>query len=316
MNQQLIPGGVTAAGMAGKLSYDVQALNQLRARSRTDEQGSIKAVAQQFESLFTSMMLRSMRAAVPDSGLTGSSETRMFQGMFDDQLAQNLSGLRGLGIARLVERQLSRGQAQPSGLPQDREASTLLPLRPAVSSATQAPVVKGAVEHSRDAVATPVADFVAGMIGQARQAAESLGVAPHLLAAQAALETGWGKRRITDAQGNDTHNVFGIKAGKGWDGPVAQVMTTEFEQGVAVRKAQSFRVYGSYREAFDDYARLLQGSQRYAQALNRGADARGFADALQNGGYATDPDYAGKLSRVAVSRTMQRAVNKAYGAGI
>ena len=120
MNQQLIPGGVTAAGMAGKLSYDVQALNQLRARSRTDEQGSIKAVAQQFESLFTSMMLRSMRAAVPDSGLTGSSETRMFQGMFDDQLAQNLSGLRGLGLPGWWSANSVAGRPNPPDCPGPR----------------------------------------------------------------------------------------------------------------------------------------------------------------------------------------------------
>ncbi len=327
MNQRISGSSMQAMDLSGQLSYDVQGLNQLRNKARSDEKGSIHAVAQQFEALFTSMMLKSMRAAVPESDLTGSSETRMFQGMFDDQLSQKLATKHGLGIADMLERQLGRQdllkagdlpstprqlplQWQPHALPANRAAKV-----PQNAMPTTAPVVvqpAGSATAAAGKTSTPLADFVNSVIDQARKAAEAIGVAPHVLAAHAALETGWGKRKIIDAAGNDSHNLFGIKAGKGWNGPVANVATTEYENGKAVKKLQQFRVYGSYSEAFDDYARLLKGNQRYEPALNRGSDARGFADALQSGGYATDPDYASKLTRVAGSRTMQRAALLAY----
>lgn len=320
MNQRFSGGGMQALELSRGLSYDVRGLNQLRNQARNDEKGSIKAVAQQFEALFTSMMLKSMRAAVPESDLTGSSETRMFQGMFDDQLAQTLSTKRGLGIADMLERQLSRtGLLKSSDLPTGVKELPLQwrpqaqPANRVTAPAAGLPVQSGTASGKS---ATPLADFVHSVIDHARSAAEAIGVAPHLLAAHAALETGWGKRKISDAAGNDSHNLFGIKAGKGWQGPVANVTTTEYENGVPVKKVEQFRVYASYREAFDDYARLLQQNGRYEQALNRGSDVRGFATALQNGGYATDPDYAAKLTRVASSRTMQRAALLAYGQSI
>lgn len=329
MNQRFSGGSMQATDLSSRLSYDVQSLNQLRNKARNDEKGSIHAVAQQFEALFTSMMLKSMRAAVPESDLTGSSETKMFQGMFDDQLSQNLASKHGLGIADMLERQLGRSDLlksgdlpstprqlplhwQPHAIPANRAAKA----QNAATSALAAPQPAISSTAAAGKAATPLADFVNSVIDQARSAAEAIGVAPHVLAAHAALETGWGKRKITDAAGNDSHNLFGIKAGKGWSGPVANVATTEYENGVAVKKMQQFRVYGSYSEAFDDYARLLKGNQRYEPALNRGSDAYGFAAALQNGGYATDPDYAGKLTRVAGSKALQRAALLAYGQSV
>ncbi|MFO1386965.1 MAG: flagellar assembly peptidoglycan hydrolase FlgJ [Chitinivorax sp.] len=304
-----------AVDLSGRLSYDVQALTQLRTQARGDEKGSVKAVAQQFEAMFTSMMLKTMRNAVPQSAIGQSNETRMFQGMFDDQLSQNLASHRGLGIAALIERQMTRTDLiAPKDLPTHKSGKPLtMPVPAALQNAQQA--LDSAKGQKTDS-ATPLADFVDAVVSQARKAADAIGVAPHLLAAQAALETAWGKRKIVDASGNDSFNLFGIKAGKGWQGKVAHVATTEFENGQAVKKVQPFRVYGSYGEAMEDYARLVKDNGRYQQALNQGGDARAFAAGLQQGGYATDPNYAQKLERVANSKTLQRVAMKAYAQGI
>ena len=265
--------------------------------------------------MFTSMMLKTMRNAVPQSEIGQSNETRMFQGMFDDQLSQNLASHRGLGIAALIERQMTRTDLiAPKDLPTHKSGKPLtMPVPAALQNAQQA--LDSAKGQKTDS-ATPLADFVDAVVSQARKAADAIGVAPHLLAAQAALETAWGKRKIVDASGNDSFNLFGIKAGKGWQGKVAHVATTEFENGQAVKKVQPFRVYGSYGEAMEDYARLVKDNGRYQQALNQGGDARAFAAGLQQGGYATDPNYAQKLERVANSKTLQRVAMKAYAQGI
>lgn len=315
MNPLMTNRPSAAVDLSGRLSYDVQALTQLRTQARGDEKGSVKAVAQQFEAMFTSMMLKTMRNAVPQSEIGQSNETRMFQGMFDDQLSQNLASHRGLGIAALIERQMTRTDLiAPKDLPTHKSGKPLtMPVPAALQNAQQA---QDSAKGQKTDSATPLADFVDAVVSQARKAADAIGVAPHLLAAQAALETAWGKRKIVDASGNDSFNLFGIKAGKGWQGKVAHVATTEFENGQAVKKVQPFRVYGSYGEAMEDYARLVKDNGRYQQALNQGGDARAFAAGLQQGGYATDPNYAQKLERVANSKTLQRVAMKAYAQGI
>ena len=118
------------------------------------------------------------------------------------------------------------------------------------------------------------------------------------MVAQAALETGWGRREILHADGSPSHNLFGIKAGPGWKGPVAEVTTTEFVEGRPVKLKAAFRAYGSYAESFADYARLIGTNPRYAQVMASADDAARFAQGLQRAGYATDPQYADKLARV------------------
>lgn len=134
---------------------------------------------------------------------------------------------------------------------------------------------------------------------QAEAAGRQLGVAPDVLAAQAALESAWGQRPIRREDGSDSHNLFALKAGAGWRGEVAETATTEYEQGVAVRKREGFRSYANRDAAFQDFTRLLLNSPRYQDALQTGSDAQAYGQALQKGGYATDPAYAGKLAQVA-----------------
>ncbi|AKJ30355.1 glucosaminidase domain-containing protein [Caldimonas brevitalea] len=146
---------------------------------------------------------------------------------------------------------------------------------------------------------TPQSEFLAEILPHATEAARRLGVAPELVAAHAALESGWGQRPLRNPDGSDTHNLFGIKAGSRWEGATADNLTTEYEGGVALRKTERFRSYADTGAAFQDYAAMLTANPRFRAALNVGGDANAFAQGLARGGYATDPAYADKLARIA-----------------
>ncbi|MES2770531.1 MAG: flagellar assembly peptidoglycan hydrolase FlgJ [Pseudomonadota bacterium] len=151
---------------------------------------------------------------------------------------------------------------------------------------------------------TPADRFVGRIWPYAQAAANTLGVPAHFVAAHAALESGWGKSEIRRADGAPSYNLFGVKAGANWQGATAEVATTEYVQGVAQSSREKFRVYGSYAEAFGDYARLLQNNTRFAPVLGQ-QDAQQFAQSLQQSGYATDPHYADKLARIINGSTLR-----------
>ena len=158
---------------------------------------------------------------------------------------------------------------------------------------------QGVAAGSEPAPAGDQQSFLDTIAPWAREAGERLGVAPELVQAHAALESGWGQRPLKDAAGDSTHNLFGLKAGGKWDGGVAESLTTEFEHGAAVKKTERFRAYPDQASAFRDYAQMLLDNPRYRGAIGAGSDARAFAEGLARGGYATDPQYASKLARLA-----------------
>ena len=141
--------------------------------------------------------------------------------------------------------------------------------------------------------------FLESIAPWAKEAAAQLGVAPELVSAHAALESGWGQRPLKLAGGATSHNLFGIKAGPGWEGAVSDSATTEYVGGAAIKTRERFRAYPDAGAAFRDYARMLVENPRYQGALGVGSDARAFAQGLARGGYATDPAYAAKLERLA-----------------
>lgn len=141
--------------------------------------------------------------------------------------------------------------------------------------------------------------FLESIAPWAQQAAQQLGVAPELVSAHAALESGWGQRPLRKANGESSHNLFGIKAGGGWNGAVSESATTEYVGGAAIRTRERFRSYPDAGAAFRDYAQMLSENPRYKAAIGVGSDARAFAQGLAKGGYATDPAYAAKLERLA-----------------
>lgn len=276
-------------------SFDFAALASLRNdAAKTQSAATLKEAATQFESLFTQMMLKSMREAnrsFSEGSMFSSSQGDFYQDMFDDQIALHLSKGRGLGLADMLVRQLAQ-----SGLVGSSEAT-------ATRSATGATFPARTQNVSSSAHHQPLAqskeDFVRMMWPHAQRAASALGVDPSALVAQAALETGWGRAVPTQGSGSSSFNLFGIKAGSSWEGATASVPTLEFEDGVAVRKVEKFRAYLSPAECFMDYARLIADNPRYENARGAGDDVAAFASALQDGGYATDPNYAQKIVAVA-----------------
>ncbi|MEF7615606.1 flagellar assembly peptidoglycan hydrolase FlgJ [Aquincola sp. MAHUQ-54] len=175
-----------------------------------------------------------------------------------------------------------------------------------LTTASALAAIQGSGSLADAAASTPEHQAFLGSIAPwAAQAGQQLGVAPDILAAHAALESGWGQRPLRQAAGSSTNNLFGIKAGSSWRGDSADAMTTEYEQGVATKRTERFRSYADTASAFQDFAKLIQNNPRYEAALNTGTDVRAYADALARGGYATDPNYANKLVSV-VNRLRSR----------
>lgn len=141
--------------------------------------------------------------------------------------------------------------------------------------------------------------FVATMLPMAQQAADRIGVDPLYLVAQAALETGWGKSVMRQQDGSSSHNLFGIKATGSWQGAQARAITSEFKGGQMVKETADFRSYDSYQDSFHDLVTLLQSNNRYKDVLNAADKPEQFVRELQKAGYATDPEYASKISQIA-----------------
>ena len=255
---------------------DFRQFAALRRGAEANDPHTLREVARQFESIFTKMMLDSMRKASFGDPMFGSDQVDMYQGMMDDQLAVQLSQGRGIGLADMLIRQLSQG-ARGAG------AGAVVP-------------DKDDAGASGSATPEQKQKFIDEMLPHATAAARALGVDARAIVAQAALETGWGTSQPADA-GGQSHNYFGIKAGASWRGASVGADTTEFSAGVAGTEQARFRAYGSLAENVADYVRVLR-EPRYAAALGTGSDVHAFATALQRGGYATDPGYADKLMSV------------------
>ncbi len=273
---------ISPTEISAGLAANAQGLDRLRAQARQSPDLALKAAAQQFEAVFMNMMLKSMREAIPQDGAFDSEQTRMFTGMLDQQLAQSMSA-RGIGLADLMVKQL--GGALGHGGVGGRQISPAA--QPERTSALSAAYSESMQQ-----------DFVRRLMPYAAQAGREAGVPATLVLGQAALESGWGQREILMPDGGNSFNLFGIKAGDKWNGKVVEVMTTEYRDRLPVKQMEKFRAYGSYTEAFGDYANLIRGNPRYAGVLRPGLAAPDAAQALQQAGYATDPDYAAKLIKV------------------
>ncbi|MEO1037597.1 MAG: glucosaminidase domain-containing protein [Pseudomonadota bacterium] len=272
------------------LVTDFARFSAMRSDAATESADAVQAAAEEFEALFIETMLKSMRAALPEDSLFGGgSDAKLYQEMFDQQLAGAVAGGPGVGLAEVIARQL-RGESLPTSVGVEGIA------RPAVPTAV-----------SGDRAPSPM-EFVRDLWPYARRAAEALGVNPKAIVAQAALETGWGARAMRTEDGHDAHNYFGIKADSRWNGSEVRLSTLEHRDGIAVREQARFRAYPSRGAAFDDYVAFLGGSERYADVRNAGSDVAAFAESLSRAGYATDPKYAAKVIAVADSDLMRQAV--------
>jgi flagellar protein FlgJ len=320
---------INASGVLDKkLSFDVQGVDALRRTARASPQEGLKQASKQFEVMFMSMVIKSMRDATTTDGMLSSQQESSYTSMLDQQLAQNLSG-KGLGLAEKMLAQINRN----NGSPAESEQVTLKPLgsavneqqfvrgavvpKPPVSLAQtlaqtvnlpHAPNVKAAdlsfyeaatAQASLSSNPLPraqVEKFFDRILPAAQRTSKASGVPAQLIMAQAALESGWGKREIQTERGT-SFNLFGIKADKSWKGPVVEATTNEYVNGNAQKTRATFRVYGSYDEAFADYAKFLTSNPRYSSVVST-RDPVKAADGLQRAGYATDPNYSSKLVRI------------------
>ncbi len=293
---------------------NLQGLAGLRAQAQKQSPEALQTAAKQFEAVFLQMMLKSMRAATltEDGGIMDSDQSRFYRDMYDQQIALSLAGQGKLGLAEKIVKQLG-GEGSVTTPPQSPAivGDPLATLRQveriranvAMPSALAPTTAKGPVANpsSTDPVndapfepSSPAA-FVRRMWPHAQEAARRLGVAPEVLIAQAAHETAWGKSVPRFSDGRTSHNLFGIKANRGWDGERVVNSTFEFVVGVAVRLLDGFRAYPSYADSFNDYVRFLQVNPRYKETLNSVGDGGAYLRALQQAGYATDPGYARKI---------------------
>lgn len=269
------------------LAADASSLNRLKYQAGQATPEAIKETAKQFEALFMRELLKSMREANASmkSGLFESPTENLGTDLLDQQFAVQMAGQPG-GLAETIAKQLMQQMGLKDGGSPDKTGADKTSTAPAVP-------VSDAARH-----------FVQQHAATAQDIERKSGLPASYLLGQAGHESGWGRREIRMPDGSPSHNLFGIKATADWKGKVAEVTTTEYVDGVAQKTVGRFRAYDSYAASYQDFARLVGNSPRYAQAREQAGTVQGWAQGLQDGGYATDPDYADKLSR-AINTTLQ-----------
>ncbi|PKG56541.1 flagellar assembly peptidoglycan hydrolase FlgJ [Shewanella sp. GutDb-MelDb] len=316
---------------------DLGGLDSLRSKAQKGENSALKEVAQQFEGIFVQMLMKSMRdanAVFESDSPMNSQYTKFYEQMHDQQMSLNLSGQGMLGLADLMVQQLDptnspmtpasvlRGDSDSSArsngftldnghamqMPTSRTtASSPLGLGTSVSVAPQTldSLLSGKILPSAalnvdksQADFTSQDEFVSRLYPHAEKAAKQLGTTPEVLIAQSALETGWGQKMVKGVAGQQSNNLFNIKADNRWQGDKAQVNTLEYEQGIAVKQKADFRVYDDIGQSFNDFVSFVSNSERYQDAMKKAANPQAFVQSLQDAGYATDPKYTDKVMQV------------------
>jgi len=324
---------ISASDVSNQLALDTNSLSSLKKSAKENSPEAIKGVAKQFEAIFINMMLKSMREASPQDGPFNTEQNKLYTSMFDQQLSQKLSAGKGIGLADVLVKQLSKSAGmpadplKPSDEPISSKALGLNRFDPNTSSKVAAytsmasmsgsgkvnpsfmdKVSKlfSSLEDAGEAMASSVgstlketvSSFTSKMAGYAQQASNATGLPAHFMLGQAALETGWGKKEIKGTDGTQSNNLFGIKAGSNWTGKTVSAVTTEYINGEKQQRVEKFRAYDSYADSFKDFANLISSNPRYQNVLNNLSNINSYADAMAKAGYATDPDYAKKLASV------------------
>jgi flagellar protein FlgJ len=288
------------------LAADAQSLGKLKYDAASSTPESIKEAAKQFESLFMKELIKSMRAANASmkSGMMDNAGSDLGADLLDQQFAVQMSGQPG-GLSQLIAAQLTR---QADAAKAAQSASATSNTTAAAAATTPKPLDPahhvGAGGKTGRAPTAGQVEFVNKLSDAAAKVEKETGIPAGYMIGQAGHETAWGQHEIKQKGGAPSFNLFGIKATGGWTGKVAEVTTTEYVNGVAEKKVAKFRAYSSYEESFKDYAKLIGDSPRYAQAKLQTSSPQAFASGLQKAGYATDPEYAAKLSR-AINTTLQ-----------
>ncbi|ENY6498125.1 flagellar assembly peptidoglycan hydrolase FlgJ [Vibrio parahaemolyticus] len=290
--------------------HDISSLDSLRQKAvkegKDGEQEALHAAARQFESIFTSMMLKSMREANEgfESNIMNSQNEKFYHQMLDEQMASELSANGSMGLADMIVAQLTAGQGNDKSETAMRDAANSAVEYRRVDPKKAREIEKRLIEsgelsrtsHTPAKFDSPES-FVNSMKPYAEKAAKALGIEPSLLLAQAALETGWGQKVVQNARGS-SNNLFNIKADRSWQGDKVTTQTLEFHDNTPVKETAAFRSYSNYQDSFNDYVRFLNDNPRYETALQQRGDSESFIRGIHRAGYATDPTYADKVLQV------------------
>ena len=317
------------SSLSNRFALDTQGFDALRAQAGANPQQGLQAAAKQFDAVFTQMMLKSMRDATPSDSPFDSNDSKSFTAMLDQQLSQQMSS-KGIGVADMMLKQLMRNSGVQTGAngagganamstmqalggmsgggDVDANAGNLAAMNAMAKAYAQAQANKnntlaGQGYSAADSLEPPargngsdkVNAFVDKLAVPAQAASAATGIPARFIIGQAALESGWGKREIKNANGTSSHNIFGVKATKDWTGKTVNSVTTEYVNGRPQKVVERFRAYDSYEDALTDYASVIKNNPRYAPVIQASRDVAGFAHGMQKAGYATDPQYAKKL---------------------
>lgn len=288
--------------------YDIGELDKLRGHG-ADDKSALKEAAKHFESIFTQMLLTSMRKAnevLESDSPFNSQTTKFYRDMHDKQLVTNMTAKGGLGLADMIVEQLSgdnpnfkpaaslRSDGRLDGMGRIYKADD----QPIKAQEKETASSAKTEQTQKASLFEDPASFVKSLLPVAEKVLKNSPMQPLMLVAQAALETGWGKKVINKSDGSSSFNLFGIKADERWQGEKANVQTLEFRNGVAKKENASFRAYGSMEESLKDYLKFISSNERYNKALNNAADPQKYFESLQSAGYATDPEYAKKVVNI------------------
>lgn len=317
-----------------RIYTDFTGLNALKNGAREDKQTALEEIARQFESMFLSEMLKSMRKAgdvLSEGNYLKSSQSEFYRDMFDSQMSLTMASGQGTGLADALVRQLGKyiPGADEQGAPLASHKTALAdynrslpPLSPRLPERVE-DVTKAAAENSSlpasDAGAWPEQfespeHFVSTLLPVAESISADTGIDPKLMVAQAALETGWGRHMIRGDDSQPSYNLFGIKADSRWQGDAVTITTTEFREGVPMKERADFRAYPDYESSFRDYVKFLESNPRYRDVLASADQPDVFARKLQEAGYATDPQYGDKINQI-MNRDSLMTFSMGNGAG-
>ncbi len=317
-------------------------LNALKTQAKDDKTAALETVSKQFESLFISMITKSMREAnksFSEGNFLNSDQTEFYQQMFDSQMSLTLSQGRGVGLADAMMRQMSNQidgvestasenpllhkeiSDYPRTLPVEKSLQDAVELVEAIVKVEdkikqQAATESGLTVNSNDLPAsnspltfTSPDEFIAHLYPMALNVEKETGISAKVMVAQSALETGWGKHMIESPNQDASFNLFGIKADERWKGNDVEIVTTEYRDGLAMKEKASFRSYDNYEDSFRDYARFLQDNPRYEPAMQHLTNPDKFTEKLQDAGYATDPAYSNKIQSILNGELFKGAMN-------
>ena len=309
--------------------FDLQGLERLRQKTKTNDKETIREVANQFESMFAAMLIKSMRQAneaFETESPFNNQQTKFYTEMQDKQLALDISRHGTLGLADALVRQLDPTSIQrPQAIPEDQlmmpnvDKSKDFSLKeedeksqdfnkPDQLQASVRGSNQEAGEKAKTVDFSSPSSFIQTLLPYAKKAAKALGVSPEAIIAQSALETGWGQKIIKKSDQQSSFNLFNIKSQDDWQGESVNKSSLEVEDGIGVQRKSNFRVYQNLQESFKDYINFITNNQRYDQALQQNTNADRYIEELQEAGYATDPHYAEKIKNIMNSDTFKSII--------